>query len=239
MNNAMDTLDTYNSIKRDINSKSPAFNHYLQVILDRESYTSLMRLSQITEVYIFSGIIRDFLIEEIGYVRDIDIVIKSLLTRSCLRHCLRSKTVVRNSFGGLKIRSSKITVDAWYLKNTWGIVTESLAANVNSLIETAFFNFSAIVYDIRAAKFIYNNHFVEFLRTRTMDIVYEKNPNIPLCLFNVFYYHLKYGFNVGAKLRMWIHSHRNYLGDFTKVQRSHLGGVYFSNTDINNYLNSL
>lgn len=236
----MNESKRYENIRKDINAQSRAFKFFIQkYVLDDESFELLCQISKVTDVYIFSGIIRDFLIGEVDYVRDLDIVVKNPIKGMLPYKYLKLRTILRNSFGGLKIKSSKISIDAWYLKDTWGIVQREMSSNVNSLIETAFFNFSSIVYDFRDSKFIYSDHFVKFLLTRTMDVVYKDNPNIPLCLFNVFYYHHRFLFKVGDELKKWVRKHRNVCKDFSGVQRSHLGEAIFKNELINQFLESL
>jgi hypothetical protein len=80
---------------------------------------------------------------------------------------------------------------------------------------------------------------VEFLTTGTMDVVYEENPNVPLCLFNVFYYNKKYAFNIGMRLKRWVRKNKVLCKDFKEIQKSHLGAVCFDNDTINQFLELL
>ena len=94
----------------------------------------------------------------------------------------------RNSFKGIKIKDKNgLIIDAWILHDTWGIKNKGIKnPTPESLLQTVFFNFSAIAYDLRNRKFIYDNTFVDFLKTRIIDIVYEENSSLsfqffPLC----------------------------------------------------------
>lgn len=207
------------------------FGDYVVSKLNNDARTLLMAISMQTPVYVFSGAIRDFIL---GYheLRDLDMVIKNIdkieIPISILSRC----QIKKNSFGGYKVRSGNLTIDVWDLNKTWGINKENKKGNVNSLIDSAFFNFSAIVYDYRRKKFIYKEDFLKFLDNRTLEVVYKENPNQGLCIINSMYYNKKYGFPIGKSLAKWIQDHYSNDMDFRSVQYKHFGRILFSNDDI-------
>lgn len=146
----MECLGENKRIAEIINSQAKAFKFFLKnIVLDEVTYDALELLANHNDVFIFSGIIRDFLTGNFESVRDFDCVIKGLPMRNVdffdyLRDSVNYKL---NSFGGLKIKRHNLVIDIWRLKDTWGIKEMKAKLNPNSLIDSAFFNFSAIVYD--------------------------------------------------------------------------------------------
>lgn len=180
------------------------FKHFLQKCLSEEMVDLLNIISLKTEVYVFSGMIRNFFLGESCF-RDLDIVVGDV---DCVLETIweidDNVGVAFNNFGGLKLKIQNLTIDLWKLDKTWGIKKEGMELSPYSLIKTAFFNFSAIVFDYNNECFYYENAFVEFLETRMMHVVYERNPNIPLCIVNSYYYRETYGFGLSLKLCFWI-----------------------------------
>lgn len=228
-------------ITSQINAQADAFYYFVKkFVLDEISWDLLELLAQKDHVYILSGIIRDFLTGEFDGARDFDCVLSkgSYKDDSVIKFLKKSEHVV-NSFGGLKILRENEVIDIWRLKDTWGIKQQKLEASPNSLINTVFFNFSAITYDLNKRKFIFNDEFCRFLETRTMDIVYPENPNIPLCLVNVLYYHQKYGYNISTKLARWI-KYYYYRGmDLEPIQKTHFGQIYYTNEYIEDFFHHI
>lgn len=223
---------TAEDAQKAIQAQAPFFRTFLTAFVgNRKVIEALDKLSAVTPVLIFSGVIRNYLIGEWASIRDLDIVLASPLTLDILR-VLKNYQYRINSFKGVKVRIDGCSIDAWLLGNTWGIQHNKIKPTANALIKTAFFNFSAIVFDYNHQKFIFDDAFIDFLMTRKMEIVLPDNPNIPLCLFNIFYYHKTYGFGIGATVKDWIKKKYNGLVNFDMVQRKHLGYVAYSSQDI-------
>lgn len=230
------------TIKAYINSCSKDFLDYLKVyVIDDESFEVLKQISDESEVYIFCGVIRDYFLGRYGNIRDLDFVIKEPIKRNptyikFFRE--RFSTFRVNSFGGFKlIDKNGPNVDLWQLGNTWGIVNRNInVPTPNALIDSVFFNFSAITFDFKNKKFIFNDNFANFLLNKVIDIVYEENPNVPLCLFNLFYYNKILNLPLADKSRNWIRTHLHECDDFDSVQKKHLGKVKYSNIEIKKFL---
>lgn len=227
----------FDNIGDSISKQNRSFKFYLkEFLLDSDSWNLLTLISEQTNVYIFSGVIRNFLL---GYLenRDLDIVVGNLDDISIPRKYLNNIYYKRNSFGGYKLKVGKIVVDMWELNNTWGIRRLKLRNTPYSLIRTAFFNFSSIVYDFNNERFIYDKSFLEFFKTpHAMNIRYEENPNTPLCIINTFYYSIKYSFPIRYNLCKWVVDHYDANINFENVQLNHFKRIIFSNDDIGQFI---
>lgn len=230
-------MDITDKIRARINSQSDNFYDYLRVYAIEDALFEIIhKLSCKSEIFLFCGVIRDFFLCKFGFVRDLDFVFKDPIESKFhyyryFHEYFPSHKI--NSFKGVKlIRDCGPNVDFWQLSQTWGIKNRGLKPTANSLIDSVFFNFSAIVYDLRNHKFIFNDSFVEFLRTKTIDIVYAENPNIPLCLFNIFYYSKELGLPVSKNVSIWLRKYINVCEDFSEIQKKHLGKIIFTNEEI-------
>lgn len=222
-------------------AQEEAFFYFIKTfILDDESWKILNALASQEQIYVLSGVIRDFLTGEYNGARDFDcVLVYGNIKNVEVIQFLRKSTHKVNSFGGIKIKRPSEVLDIWRLADTWGIKRKQLDATPKSLLDTVFFNFSAIIYDFNEKKFIFDDRFCQFLQTRTMDIVYPENPNIPLCLVNVLYYHQKYGYNVSLKLAKWIKQKYSEGMDLETVQKRHFGGLLYANDYIEDFFHQI
>ena len=216
-----------------IDRQAQSFKLFLDTyILTPKVKSAIEELSEHSTVYIFSGIIRDFLTGVIDGVRDCDIVIHRGNDYKIPLSFLKGKKYKRNQFGGLKIFDDNLSLDVWYLENTWGIVKEGDIPNVHSLLNRTFFNFSSIVFDYSDAQFLYNEQFIEFLETKRIEVVYPCNPNIELCIVNSLYFADKCGLAIGDSLKQWLSSHFDDNVDFETAQICHFQRVLYDNVKI-------
>ena len=229
------------TIKEQIIAQENAFYYFIKsFVLDDESWKLLNALASHEQVYVLSGIIRDFLTGEYEGVRDFDcVLVHGNIKDVDIIQFLRKSERKVNSFGGIKIKRPGEVIDIWRMADTWGIKKQNIAPSTTALLDSVFFNFSAILYDFNNKKFIFNERFCQFLRTKTMDIVYPENPNIPLCLVNVLYYHLRYGYNVSLKLAKWIKQHYTKGDDLEEVQIKHFGYLLFANDYIEDFFHQI
>ena len=197
-------------------------------------------MSKSSDVYVFSGIIRDFFIEsKATSPRDLDIVIGNGKRESIPIDYLRKVKYTTNQFGGVKLQDMDKVVDVWQLKDTWGIKRKNSEATPEELINTAFFNFSAVAFDYGKEKFIVSEAFANFLKNKILDIVYEDNPLPDLCIVNSLYYSQKLKCRISERLASWILSHYEKDQDFSSVQIRHFGRVVYSNLEIRKFVSKL
>jgi len=219
-----------------VRSKNSDFKNFLYSKLDIQVVELLEHLKSCTEVYIFSGIIRDYFLNN-NSIRDLDIVLGEQLDLSFInKHYFPNIKIKRNNFGGYKVFVNSFRIDIWSIDCTWGIIKERRSATKHSLIHSAFFNFSAILYSLNDEEFYCDDIFTTFLNKRVIDVVYEENPNIPLCIINALYYKTKLSMPLSAKLKRWIKNNFSSELDFTEIQISHFGNVVFSEKQINRFL---
>lgn len=226
----------YKEIRKKIAEQTPSFSEYLRVfVLGNEMYSLLENVSSQSEVYIFSGVIRNFLLGEYSS-RDLDVVVRNLDDISIPPQYRQSMFIQKNSFGGFKITVNDLVIDIWDIDKTWMLLHNTrMKPTPNTLVQTAFFNFSSIVYDVRRKKFIFSEAFSDFYETHALDVVNEINPNVALCIVNTLYYSVRLQSPIKYKLCRWIIEHYNPSFDFKSVQMRHFKRVLFTNETIKQF----
>ncbi|WP_055437149.1 hypothetical protein [Lacinutrix algicola] len=226
-------------IKELIESKEKPFYHFLEEVIDTDVFNFIELLSQTTNVFLFSGIIRNYFLKN-STIRDVDIVIES---DEGIQSLLEKYEYRINSFGGYKVMINRMEVDIWRMDKTWAINHHQTILNFDLdkyLPNTAFFNFSAIIYSINKKEFIYTKHFLRFLRDKKMDVVYIPNANYHLCVVNSFYYSDKYNLKFSKKLSETIKKiHSRIDKDYSSVQKKHFGEILYKNVEIDDRLQNL
>jgi hypothetical protein len=217
-----------------IKARKQEFACYLKNNLDDTVYNTINSIRQATNVYIFSGIIRDFFLNK-TIIRDIDIVIESEINVDTY---FKDYIIKKNSFGGFKIKVNNTNIDLWRLKDTWALKREpDLGFELAKVLpKTAFFNFSAISYSLNEGEFYVSYKFVDFLKTNTIDIVLEDNPNYPLCIINSIYYSEAYNLRLSKKLKLFIKEHSAKYPDFETVQQKHFGNILYTNQQVKEFV---
>lgn len=228
----------YNEIKNSIRRQAPAFLEFLrQFVLDDISYRMLLEISSQTDVYVFSGVIRNYLLGE-PLSRDLDIVVRNLKSVNLPMDVIRKYSISKNSFGGYKVKTCELTIDIWDIESTWSLVRNpNLRATPNTLLKTAFFNFSAIVYDIKRRAFVFGYDFTTFYGYKEIDVVNECNPNDALCIVNTMYYAIKLEYPIRYKLCKWVVEHYKADYQYEDVQLLHFHSVLYSKEDIEKFRN--
>lgn len=224
----------YSDIEEFIEDSNLDFIKFLNRNLSNEVLTFVNELEQLTNVIIFSGVIRNFFLKK-RVIRDLDLI---LVDRIAIEELIKSSMVInKNSYGGYKIKIGQINIDLWFLEDTWAFKYQKTFnfSELDKLVpSTAFFNFSAIIFKMREKVFHYSIDFVRFLRKKEIDVVYEPNMNYKLCVVNTYYYSKKYDLKISDKLKKFIrHIHLSGDGNYRQTQIKHFGRVLFSNIRIN------
>lgn len=162
-------------IEEIVNESTLDFLEYIKRNVDAEVYSFLLKLNEKTNLYIFSGIIRNFFLD-INDVRDLDVVIEENIDIVDLFG--KYYEIRINSFGGYKISIHNVNVDLWLLEKTWAIQYQKrLDLGIESLYKfipsTAFFNFSAILYSFNERRFYYKDDFLRFIRDKEINYIFR------------------------------------------------------------------
>lgn len=215
------------------------FLKYLGNRLGEEIQVFLKDLSDLFEVLIFSGIIRDFFINTYGPARDLDLVVDG--DKISVSNYLDKFLPVRNSFGGYKITIGSVKVDIWHIEDTWAYSNSKVDFELfqdYNLPNTAFFNFSSVVFDFNNSEFIPSTSFNHFLETKELDMVLKDNPMPQLCIVNTIYYMTKFNLNVSSKLKNYCLQYFEKFSeeDFNKVQLKHFNEVKYDYSFLKTYM---
>ena len=216
------------AVRAVIQIQSLSYRLYIDSILEQNHIKELTdRVAGQVQTFVFSGLTRNFLL---GYLnnRDIDFVVIDSPRLKIPISQLREVSILKNKFGGYKLLTEHLTIDVWDVEKTWGIVQEGMRGTAYSLMNTAFFNFSAIVYDYNNKRFYITDEFCEFYKTHVMEVVYAKNPRIATCIVNSLYYADKYEFVIGNSLRKWVAKHFDTNLDFKSAQEGRFNSVLYS-----------
>lgn len=224
---------------RIFNDTQSGFWDYIKdSIFGGELPEAISKYEKSNSLYLLSGVNRDYIMNyHEKRIRDIDFVIdsKNVISNTTLKTYKGKK----NTFGGAKLQINGISVDVWQLKKTWGIIDGNMKPNVESLLKSVFFNCTAIVYDVAKRSFFADDSFYDFLNSRILDIVYENNPNKPLCVVNSFYYKKKYKLKFSERLTNWLIETDKFIDDYEDAEIIHFNKIIFTNKEIKRKINQL
>lgn len=228
-------------IEKLIQKSSNNFFLHLNRILPQEVWNFLSEVQSKTNIYLFSGVIRNYFInKKFEKLRDIDFIIEDELDIISMFPTL---DINRNSFGGYKININGLFIDLWVIKDTWGLNYGQLKLAFNQiqhLPNTTFFNFSSILYSLNNKEFIIGKPFLKFLKERKIDVVLEENPFPSLCIVNSFYYSEKYKIKISEKLKSYLYNnYQNNIEKFEETQMKHFGEIIYEKNELLKRINKL
>lgn len=220
-----------------ITHRDVVFSDYLRNQVFHPATAEFVELLEVNnDVIVFSGVIRDYMLHRIDEtIRDIDIVVAKQGYTEDMIGLIQSYPYRVNSFGGVKMVIGDQVLDLWRLEDTWGIRNEGYRSSAKSLVKTSFFNFSAIAYDLDEERFYIHKAFRRFLKDKRIDILYDKNPNVPLCIVNSKFYSERLGMPLGKNLKSWIWDHYDEKEDYLTVQLEHWGEVKYDKEVIRDF----
>lgn len=136
-------------------------------------------LSEVAEVYVFGGLLRDLtLYGGCGFESDVDLVVVPRESSS-IASIIKKFDFQKNKFGGFRLSSDRWLFDVWEFEKTWAFSEKYIEAkSQHSLIETTFFNWDAVFYDIRSNKIICGDQYFNEISNLTLNINLEENPNV-------------------------------------------------------------
>lgn len=158
--------------------------HFSRFFTTAEEIEFIDGLKTSTELFVFSGVLRDFLLQYNKEIpRDYDFVVSDL-NHETLK-IIKKYLIRQNQFNGFKCKINDKDVDIWPLQDTWALKKYKSLYSQDYLPNTSFFNITAAAYSLSNNKLIIHSSFKNFLedkKHRKLDIVFEDNPYPALCV---------------------------------------------------------
>lgn len=227
------------------------FDAYLHKVLKENNFSQLFDslCNEFDYVCVFSGIIRNFFLGKIDYLSDLDITVCNknsqvndvyeilddidYKSNKDIKHSIVEENYgeeyTDEDYSKHKFTNTKtsFTIDIWDLKSSVGFEKKDNCIpydnrNMWDLINTAFFNASAICYDAKKKYFYYNRYFLEFLKTNELHIVNDINCYDILQIYKVIKYYNLYNIKSGNDIIKFIYNHdyRHNYPTFSKGELS-------------------
>lgn len=223
-------------IKQIVKDQELSFYLYLNSIIPDELTKFLKKATEQVDIYVFSGVIRNYFLNK-HEIRDLDFVVEDV---SKIIQLIGDYDFRKNSFGGYKIKIGELNVDLWETKNTWAFKYQNqIEYQLFRVIpNTSFFNFSSVIYHLNSKEFIFNDDFLNFLKTKELEVSFFPNPNYQLCVINTIYYSEKYKLTIGKNLKDFLVKYSKKMGsNFPDVQIKHFGKVMYSQKELEDKIN--
>ena len=169
------------------------------------------RLLYAGDIYLIGGVLREFCDNgDLVALRDVDIVV-DVKSQTHWQAVLQDYSLRSNRFGGYKLYCSGLLIDTWSIDQTWAFRESFVNAThddyVRLLPETVFLNIDAIIYDWTRECW-YNQHYLEAMKSRMLDVILPENPQITLNLVRAFVLQERYQMSLSSKLQKIICSQR-------------------------------
>jgi len=217
--------------------------HFSRLFSTDEENGFIESLKANTELYVFSGILRDFLL---GYnkeiPRDFDFVVHELNKKT--KRIISKYLVRQTQFGGYKCQINNKDIDIWAIQDTWAIKKYRPFYLQNYLPLTAFFNITAAVYCLNTNKLLIHDSFKVFLedkKHRKLDIVLKDNPFPALCVIKTIELKEKFDLPLSDDLKNYLIRYNQILteSDYTDVQMKHYNMIRYDYSTIQNRIDNL
>lgn len=181
---------------------------------ERRAVMSIIsELEELAEVYIFGGLLRDLALRGVAsFDSDVDIVIRPF-DGMAFQNWAEESGFEQNKFGGFRLFKDRWLFDVWELDRTWAFRQDaSIHRTKYTLTNTTFFNWDAIVYDIRTNQIICPQSYFEDLSQLRLEINFEPNPN-PLGTLIRSLKFVKDGAKTGPNLTTFIRNNMDLYSD--------------------------
>jgi hypothetical protein len=135
-------------------------------------------LQSLGEVALIGGAIRDLArCGRAGFASDLDFVIYDAPCDE-VRNALIGVGGKSNRFGGFALRFHQWKVDVWHLEDTWArTVGARRVESISDLLSCTFFDWDAVIFDLKSGQLIYEEAYLSWLKNRVMELRLEENPN--------------------------------------------------------------
>lgn len=208
-----------------------------------DAYNFLENICSQATVYIFGGIVRDYLNYTLKYIRDYDFVIQfNTNTHFNIPHYLKASSeinIIKNRFDGYKILfNDNITIDIWELENTWAIRHDGFPPKFDKLIDTVYLNIDSFAYSLTNEQFLGDcvERWNKLKKDNMLDIIYTAGPFEELNLLRAIVYMDKYQMHLSKKLKERFRQRSCQLDNFTTnllyLQQSHFNKIIYSRNNL-------
>jgi hypothetical protein len=158
-------------------------------------------------VAIVGGMVRDIArAGKRGFHSDIDLVVEApaeAVTELAIRNGAR-----RNQFGGYSFSEDGWKLDFWALETTWAAREGHVQVrSLEDITQCTFFDWDAILYDLKARKVICSESYLDRVHRKTMDISLLANPSYLGNLYRAVHRILAWDLQPGPKLTAFIDEH--------------------------------
>lgn len=200
----------------------------------------LRRVGELGPVAAFGGVLRDLcLAPPSAFHSDLDLVVCSE-TASSLAGVLRNAGGKRNRYGGFRLSRGRWVLDVWALRDTWaireGLVTEPSFAG---LVNTTFFNWDAIVFELNTKQLYYGKRYYEDLESNLLEINLEPNANPAGNVIRALDFAMKRRARLGPLLAGYVHQFVSTQLTTPTVRRRPDYQSYFRQPAVNTVLRQL
>ncbi len=155
-------------------------------------------------IAIVGGMVRDFArVGKTGFVSDVDLVIDAPAAEVAdMAYEARAKG---NAFGGFSISEPGWNLDFWALETTWAVREGHVrASSLQDFTRSTFFDYDAIIYDVRRRSIVCDDGYLEGLNRRVMEVNLLPNPTMIGNLFRAVRRILLWELSAGPRLTRFI-----------------------------------
>ena len=231
-------------IKYDFESKDLNHNFLLYinkfVILSEDEQKFIAKLLQMTDAYIFGGVISNYFLSFPRKVpRDVDIVISKMNVK--IERLLNRYLKKRNRFNGYEMKIGNMQYDIWKTEKTWTLYKNPILQKEGKelfLPETVFFNITSCIYDLNRKELLLHRRFKNGINNGEINIINEDNPYPELCVVKAMEYRETYKLRLADNLMWYILKHGKKISrsEYENAQISHYGYKKYSNAQINIFI---
>ncbi|MBL4749103.1 MAG: hypothetical protein JKX71_00725 [Amylibacter sp.] len=135
-------------------------------------------ITNVGNAYIFGGAVRDIsLFGGSNFKGDVDIVLTTFEDHE-LERLIETYDAEKNKFGGYRLQIGRWKFDIWEASKTWAFKTGKVKQETHlSLLETTFFNWDAILFDVQTGSLFHNKDYFTHLANKYLELNLEDNPN--------------------------------------------------------------
>lgn len=155
-------------------------------------------------VAIVGGMVRDFArVGSAGFNSDVDLVVDAPAGE--VADMANTAGARVNAFGGYSIEKQGWSIDFWALETTWAIREGHVHGDrLEDFTRSTFFDFDAIMYDVRRRRIICDDNYLSRLNSGEMEINLRPNPTIVGNLFRAIRRVLLWDLSAGPELKSFI-----------------------------------